>query len=1390
MSSSSTGTSSASESPLVEDHISPSTVMDDDPRPSRLRLHPCFEFRLPSPGLIDTCFVAHNSNDERVLMLGSQEKQYACAVQIDRGHGGLTEGSLVGEWNAVQIMPIESSRRGFTDALIRTTQHSFYVWTGTASLLQCILPSDLNKYLGLHDSDEGTFKRSRSEFELDVAVEGDTDGQSISTLTSSNASSDYLKRLRLSPTKSRRQHRSSSISTASRPNPDIVILRTFGSNAVFKLPHGTEIIANLAFYAHSSLVSSVLRAVESVVPDQLFVQLHHRFISYCHPASGSPTRRSAELDAAEWDSFVIALFGCLKPPDPDSTQPQSSRSGEINAQLKDDSDSDWQWFLKNKSQLAAHCALPLIVLSSLPKRTSLTEPQPLNSPASERLKRLFHKARREMAGASSPRSNLTIDSHLDKIVLVLHAVFEDLKLSTVFRTKSNDLGSLLMLLSQTLGWNDYVDHYLRDGITTAEFLLPGIGTQPELEIPMDIYRWLRNRIEHHDQDRIGLLRHMEFAKYSLLKKACPKIHLVQSLYNAIYSPKSTMVTGLNAQPSPLLRCMSILNVSLSDLDTLPVGVALPIREALHAYRSEVMVLDHLDLHQLAVLGRNDLIAQRVRSKAFVQKTLPEFSESNVRATDFATIHRAITTNSSVDLPFDRQTDDDYDVVFKLRFGCNETRAIKIADVMDLFDASQPADLVLTVPNDLSDLEFAKEQQVMLHYLAQRTWGLFVGLGILLAHTTLIVPTERVNFPDVTVKAKFVPERKVVVLNNPPQQSASASPVAWAEFHAGVAVGLQIRSSSSLIDNTWLVFNWRNQDVQSEQVPPPQHDLNDSKYAGFIVGLGLNGNFAQIDFRTLLTSHFDHRKPILLMSMLLGMGTSAIATCDFKIVKTLMLHMTRSMERDHVVVTIPWIAQAAAMASFGLVYMGSRSRTQIDHVIAELTQIEWDPLDESNASQECYATSCGFALGCIALHIDTPQQQQQQQSQQRQNTTRMTSDTLHAISTPLIKLLSGSTSTLVAQGACLALALAFLKTNNKALCDRIVIPSTLYLMDSVRPDLLTLRVVARNLIMWDSIVPTWEWMTECLPKFMAGLGIRDQNRHRDDSREHDNETRCRESIRWQAYAYLMAGACLSLALKFVGTGDQNACACLKLFLNQCLEKIAAQNDVMDYDAMMLKHAFRSALNVVCTSLGIVMAGTGDLELFTLFKSIHDKISAEITFGNHMATGMAIGFLFLGKGVAALGNSNRAIAVLLMSLFPTYPSSPSDNRAHLQALRHLWATAIEESRCVITRDVDTQTPVIVPIHVTLGPDAAALIDRTLAVSGSAAVQGVYKLMTPCILPPLAYVEHIQVQGPRYWPVRINVADTPPNHRKSLVECIWVKRKIGYLPYLNDPMGHNMS
>jgi len=134
---------------------------------------------------------------------------------------------------------------------------------------------------------------------------------------------------------------------------------------------------------------------------------------------------------------------------------------------------------------------------------------------------------------------------------------------------------------------------------------------------------------------------------------------------------------------------------------------------------------------------------------------------------------------------------------------------------------------------------------------------------------------------------------------------------------------------------------------------------------------------------------------------------------------------------------------------------------------------------------------------------------------------------------------------------------------------------------------------------------------------------------------------------------------------------------------------------------------------------------------------------------MALHMSIGLLFIGGGRASLSRSKKAIAALVVALFPRYPRSASDNQYHLQPLRHLWVLAVDW-RGLKAVDVETGTDVPVPLRIDLDPDIDYIAK---GVAGSFTSRQILRVMSPCLLPPVFDIGSVQVASERYYPATLH-------------------------------------
>jgi anaphase-promoting complex subunit 1 len=99
----------------------------------------------------------------------------------------------------------------------------------------------------------------------------------------------------------------------------------------------------------------------------------------------------------------------------------------------------------------------------------------------------------------------------------------------------------------------------------------------------------------------------------------------------------------------------------------------------------------------------------------------------------------------------------------------------------------------------------------------------------------------------------------------------------------------------------------------------------------------------------------------------------------------------------------------------------------------------------------------------------------------------------------------------------------------------------------------------------------------------------------------------------------------------------------------------------------QQTLETCIDVAALCLAMVMAGTGNLRVLRVLRKLHlrlDPSPGGLAYGNHMAMSMAVGFLFLGAGARTFSTNNEAVAALLISVFPRFPTATSDNRCHLQ------------------------------------------------------------------------------------------------------------------------------
>lgn len=1009
-----------------------------------------------------------------------------------------------------------------------------------------------------------------------------------------------------------------------------------------------------------------------------------------------------------------------------------------------------------------------------------------------------------------------------EILEVLHAVYEDCKLDTLRWRELWQLGATLSSLAAAGGEMEYVDHYSRDFPLAVPPLPPlpeSMSLKSDGKVPPNLFQWLENclrgkRPAENVENLPGLLTAESASCVDWSRKVIGFYHLLTG--GQVVNGR--LPSGVQLRIAPgiatsveqrTVLAMVAEGFGLPELDRLPPGVSLPLRHALDRCREAPP--GNWPAQAYVLIGREDLASthvakqlKRTTTHKIGEKFKADESPSVTKQLDDLwmaapyTLHlRPISSLPGSSDPNDADDPDgaaaaagvDPQMVdgmehmattsAPLRFG----RDLRLNEVRRLLGSSKPVAVRTSNAPDVSDPDIVAQQQAQLWQLAQRTTALPFGRGAFTLGTSSAMLTEALPIPKLVLAGRL-PSQHDATVNLDANTGNLTDVTSWPDFHNGVAAGLRLAPGQTKISRTWIVYN--------------KPDEPNFSHAGLLMALGLHKHLAVLA-ATDVYRYLSQEHEATTVGVLLGMSAAHRGTMDPGISKMLYLHILTRHPPSYPELELPTLVQSAALLSVGLLYQGSAHRLTTEILLAEIGR---KPGGDNTLDREGYALAAGLALGLVTLgrgkdawgladlHIEDRLRHYMSGGSdtidERQR--RFDGSSINFVSRGFddqSQVMEGSTVNLdvTAPGATLALGLMFMKTNCEVVAARLAIPDTHFALEYVRPDFILLRLVARSLILWDSVQPTEEWIQAQIPGIVKEAMF--VSSKEDGSPELPLNADADLEALAQAHVNILAGACLSIGLRYAGTASAEAQQSIRhyalYFMNE--KRAAVPHGAAENPNNRRQYVDRSTLetclNVAVLSLSLVMAGTGHLETFRLLRFLRRRTDAEgITFGNQMAISMAIGFLFLGGGGLTFATNNGAVAALLIALYPRFPTAPNDHRCHLQAFRHLYVLATEK-RCLQTVDVDTGLPVYVPIEMTL-KETAQYGETT------------FSRVTPCILPERYLLKRVRVCGPRYWPqdIVLPAVDKPwwePGESGPFDGgTLYVKRKVGARSYVDDPIG----
>ncbi|XP_056147337.1 anaphase-promoting complex subunit 1 [Lampris incognitus] len=1148
--------------------------------------------------------------------------------------------------------------------------------------------------------------------------------------------------------------------TVQQDTPYLHALRDPVCNRVtLELSNGTMVRISIPEIATSELVRKCLLAFRFILPKDTAMKVLVKWYNI-YNAPGGPSSH------AEWNLFVTCFMTLMgynterltwtrnlyfEVPLSPVIAAKKARPSEGG------SDEDWDY-----------------ILGSNYHRQMVSQPAcgPEDSPFSTTFKGDFGaEPLSTVSSPSSPSQRLESSAplfpHIPALFYVLHLLYQELQLDQLQRAGARSLVCVLQQLARDLQLDEYVDLYWRDYpqlissfsesclIDQAQIGQMQHPSFLRVEPPV-VFDWLSSCVRGEKVqpfpflmgicERTRLLA-LSYALYVVGDEYATSINVSKYLAKLSVGQKSSWGEPAHRRQScvevdssgeslaeKLVVWLTSEGFTLKDLESVPFGVALPIREAI--YRCREQPCSDWSEEVCLLIGRQELTKQ-------AHKMTPTKGKTSVGSG--LTLEPPTTTEA------DEEEDGMSDIIQEVT-GLIWSQDLRVQEVRRLLQSSRPVRVSVVQLPEVSDHEYIEEKENKLLQLCQRTMSLPVGRGFFTLFSYHPVPTELLPVPKLNLTGRAPPRNIMVDLNSgnidvPPNMTS------WSSFHNGVAAGLKIAPASQ-VDSAWIAYN-----------KPKSPELA-NEYAGFLMALGLNGHLtklATLNIHDYLTKGHEMTS----IGLLLGVSSAKLGTMDMSITRLLSIHIPALLPPTSTELDVPHNVQVAAVVGIGLVYQGTGHRHNAEVLLAEIGRPP-GPEMEYCTDRESYSLAAGLALGMVCLghgsnligmtDLNVPEQLYQYMVGGHRRAQAGANREKHK--SPSYQIKEGDTINVdvTCPGATLALAMIYLKTNNRSIADWLKAPDTMFLLDFIKPEFLLLRTLARCIIMWDEILPNAEWVTRNVPQI-----IQENIGNTALSEDMNMETLA------QAHDYIIAGACMAVGFKFAGSANSEAFDCLYKFARsfmKCLTSVTA--------AVTGHYNLQTCLSMVLLALSMVMSGSGNLKVLQLCRFLHKRTSGEMNYGFHMAHHMALGLLFLGGGRYTLSTSNSAIAALLCALYPHFPAHSTDNRYHLQALRHLGVLAAEP-RLLVPVDVDTLKPCYALLEVTY--KGTQWYEETTV-----------ELMAPAILPELHLLKQVKVKGPRYWELSI-VLNKGTQHLKSILSrdgVLYVKLRAGHLPYKDDPQG----
>ena len=427
----------------------------------------------------------------------------------------------------------------------------------------------------------------------------------------------------------------------------------------------------------------------------------------------------------------------------------------------------------------------------------------------------------------------------------------------------------------------------------------------------------------------------------------------------------------------------------------------------------------------------------------------------------------------------------------------------------------------------SDATLPEAQQKYLLCLAWRTLAISFGNAAFMYRALARPRSAGIPIPKVELSAKLLPAPGLLTISS---ETLAPEEKIWPYFHSGVAVALHIA--------------WGTDDFDSSEFALHKPSELNARHAGFLLGLGLTGQARSLGaFQAF--KYMDPKHEYTSVGLLLGLGAAYRGTADARITSALSVHIAALHPATAGQLNISQNIQSSALVGIGLVHIGSKNRKIADNVLRDLSRTFLMNTEHADSCRDSYTLASGMCYGLVMLGRGDEDTGPSDPDILRTFRYLLEGGRTHSLPGAR-KTYDGILDVAVSSPAAgVALALTFMRTNRQDVADMLEVPQAADRLDHVRSDLISMRTMCKNLIMWDSISCKKDWVESLIPAFIQkAIAGRDKTGR---PLSYDYEL---------AYWNIVAGACMSIGFKYAGTAKEEAHGTLIWYLDRLQRAFAS------------------------------------------------------------------------------------------------------------------------------------------------------------------------------------------------------------------------------------------